>query len=442
MQTNKLLTESVSKIFFRYLMPAIMANMVTSISILADTIIIGKGIGTLAMAALNIVLPLFSIFFGIGLLFGVGGSILMSIARVRGDWNLGECYFTLAVILNTVCCVALTIFLWIFMEPIAVFLGATRETLPYVLEYAPYVIAGLSVFAFSSLLQAFVRNDGAPKLAMAAVISGGIFNVILDMIFVFVLDMGMAGASIASVFGSGCTICILLFHFRSQSNGLKFSLKAFSLSCVSQIFQNGFTSFLVEVTTGIVTFVFNIKVLEYAGDMGVSMYGVICNTAIIVTCLCNGINQAAQPILSTNYGAGLSTRIDRVRKLGIKTAIVICSIPTILGLIVPNLFTYIFINPNEEILAMSPSAIRIYFVGFFLMGINMFVVGYLQAIAKPHLSLIVCLARGCVLSILFVTILAPLWGINGIWISVPLAEIATLFMALYFLKKTTKEARA
>ena len=91
---------------------------------------------------------------------------------------------------------------------------------------------------------------------------------------------------------------------------------------------------------------------------------------------------------------------------------------------------------------MSPSAIRIYFVGFFLMGINMFVVGYLQAIAKPHLSLIVCLARGCVLSILFVTILAPLWGINGIWISVPLAEIATLFMALYFLKKTTKEARA
>ena len=442
MQTNKLLTESVSKIFFRYLMPAIMANMVTSIYILADTIIIGKGIGTLAMAGLNIVLPLFSIFFGIGHLFGVGGSVLMSIARGRGDHKLGECYFTLSIILNAISCLILTVFLWIFMEPIARFLGATKDTMPYIQEYAPYVIAGLSVFAFSALLQSFVRNDGAPKLAMTAVISGGVLNVILDIIFVFPLDMGMAGASIASVFGSGCTICILLFHFRSKTNGLKFSLKAFSFPCIGQIYQNGFTSFLVEVTSGIVTFVFNIKILEYAGDMGITMYGVICNTVIIATCLCNGINQAAQPILSTNYGAGFKERIAQVRKLGIKTALAICSIPTILGLLVPNLFTYIFINPNEEILAMSPSAIRIYFTGFFVMGINMFVVGYLQAIAKPYLSLIVCLARGCVLSILFVTILAPLWGINGIWASVPLAELVTLFMALYFLKKTTKEARA
>ena len=230
MQTNNLLTESVSKIFFRYLIPAILANMVTSIYILADTIIIGKGIGTLAMAALNIILPLFNIFFGVGLLFGVGGSVLMSIARGRGDEQLGKCYFTLSVILNAITCLILTVLLWIFMEPVVRFLGATNATLPYIRDYAPYVILGLSAFAFSSLLQTFVRNDGAPKLAMIAVISGGVLNVFLDIIFVFPLQMEMAGAAIASVFGSLCTICILLLHFLSKSNGLKLSLKGFSFS--------------------------------------------------------------------------------------------------------------------------------------------------------------------------------------------------------------------
>lgn len=442
MQTNRLLTEPVSKIFFCYLIPAIMANMVTSIYVLADTIIIGKGIGMEAMAALNIILPLFNIFFGIGLLFGVGGSVLMSIARGRGDEKLGECYFTLAVILAAITCLLCTVLLWVFMEPIVRFLGATDVTMPYIKEYAPYIIAGLSAFSFSSLLQTFVRNDGAPKLAMIAVISGGVLNVILDIVFVFPLKMGMAGASIASVLGSACTILILLFHFLSKSNGLKFSLQAFSISCIGKIFKNGFTSFLVEITSGIVMFIFNIEILKCAGDVGVSMYGVITNTAIIVTCLCNGINQAAQPILSTNYGGGLTERIGQVRKLGIKTALGICSIPAVMGLLVPNLFTYIFLNPNEEILAMSGAAIRIYFIGFLVMGINMFAVGYFQSTAKPALSLILCLLRGCVLSIIFVKILAPLFGIVGVWATVPLSEVITLLLSIYFMKKYTKEARA
>lgn len=442
MHTQDLLKGSVSKLFFRYLIPAIMANMVTSIYILADTIIIGKGIGIEAMAALNIILPLFSLFFGTGLLFGVGGSVLMSIARGRGDHKLGQCFFTLSVILNTMTCLLLTVLLYIYMEPVVRFLGATDITMPYVRNYAPYVILGLSAFSFSSLLQTFVRNDGAPKLAMAAVISGGVLNVILDIIFVFPLKMGMAGASIASVLGSLCTIVILLFHFGSKSNGLKFSLEGFSFIKIGKIVANGFTSFLVEVTSGIVTFVFNIEILKCAGDIGISMYGVICNTAIIVTCLCNGINQAAQPILSTNFGAGLKERIAKVQGLGIRTAFVICAVFATIGLLVPNLFTYIFINPNAEILEMSPTAIRIYFLALFVMGINMFMVGYFQSTSKPILSLILCLARGCVLSILFVTILAPIFGINGIWASVPLAEFVTLFISIFFLKKDTKEELA
>lgn len=442
MLTNTLTTEPVKKLFFRYLIPSICGTMVTSIYVLADTIIIGKGIGIDAMAALNIILPLFNIFFGTGLLFGVGGSVLMSIARGRGDIQTGNCYFSVAVLLNAATCIIYMILFLNFMEPIARFLGATNVTLPYVLEYVPYIIWGLGFFAFSTFLQTFVRNDGAPKLSMIAVVSGGIMNVILDIIFVFPLDMGMAGASIASVLGSILTTVILLFHFRSKANGLHINLKKFSPKFIVNIFKNGFTSFLVEVSSGIVLFIFNLQILKYIGDIGVSMYGVIANTGIVVICLCNGINQASQPILSTNHGAGLTNRIETVKKLGLKTAFIICSVPAVLGLIVPNLFTYIFLNPNAEILALSSNAIRIYFVGFFVIGLNMFIIGYFQSIVKPQLSLLLCLSRGCVLAIVFVFVLPPIIGVVGIWAAVPLAEFITLAMGIYFLKKNKKETLA
>ena len=296
MPADSFTTEPVTKLFFRYLLPSIGGTMVTSIYILADTIIIGKGIGIDAMAALNIVLPLFNIFFGTGLLFGVGGAVLMSIAKGRGDVETGHRYFSTAVILNAITSLVYMIIFIMFMEQIARFLGATDTTLPYVMEYAPYVLWGLGFFSFSTFLQTFVRNDGAPKLSMIAVSFGGILNVILDIVFVFPLKMGMAGAAIASVIGTTTTFLILILHFFSKKNGLKFRLRGFSLSFARNIFKNGFTSFLLEVTAGLVMFVFNLQLLKYVGDVGISMYGVITNSAIVVTCLCNGINQASQPI--------------------------------------------------------------------------------------------------------------------------------------------------
>lgn len=438
MKTNHLTTEKVSKLFFHYLVPSILGTMVTSIYILADTIIIGKGIGTDAMAALNIILPIFSIFFGFGLWYGVGGSVLMAIARGRGDKKLGDTYFSVALLLNIITCIVCTFAFWFFMEPIMRFLGATDVTMPYIKDYAPYVILGLSCFAFSTFLQTFVRNDGAPRHSMIAVITGGILNIILDIVFVFPLKMGMAGAAIASVIGAATTSVILLFHFLSKSNGLRFSLRKVNFKIALEIYKNGFTSFLIEMCSGIMMFAFNLQLLKYVGEAGVSMYGVIANTLIIVTCLCNGINQAAQPIISTNHGAGLTKRIHSVKRLGIYTSVIVCAVPTMLGLLWPNMFTYIFLNPNKEILALSPSAIRIYFLSFVLMGINMFVVGYFQSTLKPQYSLLLCLLRGCVLSVIFVYILPPVLGVNGIWSSVVLAELLTLILAIVFLRKTQK----
>lgn len=442
MQTSPLTTESVPKLFFRYLVPSICGTMVTSIYILADTIIIGKGIGIDAMAALNIILPTFNLFFGTGLLFGVGGSVLMSISRGRKDPKLGQTFFTLSLLLNGIFCLLYMILFLLFTEPIARFLGATEITLPFVMQYMPYILWGMCAFMFSTFLQTFIRNDGAPKLSMIAVITGGVLNVVLDIIFVFPLQMGMAGASIASVIGSAVTVCILLTHFRSANNGLRLRWAGISFKKVTTIFQSGFTSFLVDMSAGVVTFVFNIQLLRYIGDIGVSVYGIIANTSIVVFCLCNGISQAAQPLVSTNYGAGLKARTEHVKKLGLKTALMICALPALLGLFFPKIFVYIFLNPNEQVLQLAPSAIRMYFTAFFVTGINMFVIAYFQATVKSGKALFLCLLRGCVLSTLFVNILPLFVGVPGIWLAVPCAELITLFFALFFLHSSQKKELA
>lgn len=440
MNTQDFLNKPVKQVFMRYLVPSVFATMVTSIYVLADTIIVGKGIGTIAVAALNIVLPLYNIFFGLGLLFGVGGSVLMSILRGEGDEKGSNAYFSTSLVAMCVVLALSLAFFTAFMEEIALVFGGTPETMPYIMDYMPYIVWGMGLFFFSSYLQTFIRNDGAPRLAMYAVVSGGVANIILDYVFVYNFNMGMAGAAIATVMGSGLTVVILLTHFFTKKNNLHFSLKGVRPSFIKNIILNGFASFLIEVASGVTIFVFNIQLLKYAGNTGVSVYSIISNTAIVVVCLCKGINQAAQPLLSTNYGAGLYERTDKIRSLAVKVSIIICAVPVILGLVVPDFFTYIFINPDSAILSMSAPAIRIYFVGFMMLGINMVFICYFQAILKNGYSMIICLMRGLILVVAFAYIFPLFMDVTGIWLAVPAAETITMLFGIYliYFKKSAK----
>mgnify|MGYP000588661868 FL=1 len=243
METKDFMTKPVKGLFFHYLIPSIMGTMVTSIYVLADTIIIGKGLGSVAMAALNIALPIYNVFFGLGLLFGVGGSVLMSIFRGRGEKEKADAYFTASFLLNILVWLLLLVVSVVFMEDIAWLLGGTEETMPYIMDYIPYIIWGMGAYFLSAFLQTFVRNDGAPKLAMNGVIVGGITNIVLDYVFVFPMKMGMAGAAIATVMGSYLTVGILLIHFFTKKNQLKFNLRGIRVSYMKDILVNGTASF-------------------------------------------------------------------------------------------------------------------------------------------------------------------------------------------------------
>lgn len=434
MKQLSLLDGPVEKVFFSYLMPSVSATLVTSIYILADTMMIGRGIGAAGIAALNILLPLYSLYYGIGMMCGIGGSVLYGFSRGRGDTEEAGRYFATGAVMVILAAVFALAAGHLFFGPITELLGCTDSMREYVASYGRILVSGAPVFMLSSFLQAFVRNDGAPKLAMAGVISGGVANVILDYVFIFLLDGGMGGAALATVTGTVLTVLILSSRFLSPENGLK-PKRGISFKKAREIAGNGVASFVLEMSNGLVMFLFNRQLLVYVGDTGVVVYGIISNAALVVTSISNGISQAVQPLISANFGAGKKERIIQAKRMGIRAAMTAGAIFTACGMVFPKQLTYLFLEPTEEILTMAVPAVRLYFLGFLACEWNIMCGTYFQATVRPALSLTITLLRGMVLNSILVFILPVLFGVSGIWVTVAVSEFITAAAAVFFMKR-------
>lgn len=430
-----LLKDNVVKLYFKYFFPTMCAALSTSVYILFDTIFIGQGVGSKGLTALNISLPIYSIYFGTGLLIGIGGSTLMSIEKGRERLDKANKIFTLSFILGLILATIYCIIGFVFLEEIALVLGATKEIMPFVKEYMVVVVIGTIPFVMGSVMAPFIRADKAPKKAMFAVIFSGFLNIILDYIFVFPLDMGMRGAAIATVFSYTISCLILLTHLLSKNNTLRFKKDFYKLSYITRIFKCGLPSLFIEVSLGFVIFIFNIQILKIIGDDGVTAYSIISNAGIIAVALFNGISQTIQPLISINMGANLKERATRLRNLGLFTALVIGVAFFILCIIFPEQIVRIFVNPNNEVLAIAINSIRIYSIAFIVMGINMVSGAYFQSIELAKESFIIAFCRGLLFVSICVFILPIFLGINGVWLSVPIGELLTLFVTIVFVKK-------
>ena len=197
-----LLKDKPRTLYFKYLLPSVSASLVTSIYILADTIMIGRGCGAAALAALNLVLPVFALLFAFGMLFGIGGGVLYSVARGNNDNEHAKNIWSTALSLNILSAILILVFGGLFFEKLCYFLGADENSITMVMDYAKYVVFGAPAYMFSAFLQAFVRNDKQPKRAMIAVITGAITNIILDYIFIFNFKMGLSGGAAATLIGN------------------------------------------------------------------------------------------------------------------------------------------------------------------------------------------------------------------------------------------------
>ena len=388
----------------------------------------------MGIAALNLLLPVFSLFFATGMMFGVGGSVLFSFDKGRKDEAAAREHFSAALVGTVIMAIFYEIVCGLYFDPITAFLGRNEAMDEMVRSYGRILTAGCPVFLLSSFLQAFVRNDRAPKVAMAAVITGGVSNVILDYIFMFPMKMGMAGGALATVLGSVITVAILLSHFFSSSNTLKFT-RHFRLKAIGEVAVNGLSSFILDLSSGVVILLFNRQLLYWVGDMGVMVYGIVSNSVLMVNSISNGISQASQPLMAVNNGAGLQERVNQTFRLARRFSVGTGIFFTALGLLAPAFVVRVFVLPTPEILAMAVPAVRIYFLAFLTTGINLLLATYFQSVLMPGCALVLSLCRGVIFSGILVYLLPLLVGVDGIWAAMPVAEFLALMLGILMKKR-------
>ena len=436
-----LLNDRVKPMYFKYLSAAFGSALISSIYGVVDMAMVGQYQGPDGTAALAVVSPIWNIIYSLGLLMGIGGSVMFSTLRGEsGDKRKkSNQYFTAALTGVGVLAAASWLAVIFLDDQLLRLFGAEETLLPLAKRYLFPVKFVVPSFLMTQLMAAFLRNDGNPALATKAVLFGGIFNVFGDYFFVFVLDLGIMGAGLATAMGSVFSLLLMLTHFRSKSNTIRLEKPEQLLSMLKTISVTGFSTFFIDVAMGILTMLFNRQILRYLGTDALSIYGVIINISTFVQCCAYSIGQAAQPIISTNFGAKRGDRIAQILKYAIGTAAVFGLIWTALAVCVPNLFIRIFMTPTPQILEIAPSIIRSYGISFLLLPLNIFSTYYFQAVMKPAASFIVSVARGAVVSGVLIFLLPALAGADAIWFAMPITELLTAVYVVVNMRRYTKQ---
>lgn len=310
-QREAILKGNITGVFFRYVTPGVIGMVGMSLYILADTYFIANGVGRLGLAALNIGLPAYNLIFGIGALLGIGGGTVFSILHGRGELGRANRPFTISAVLGTAFSLLFALLGLVAAEPIAFLLGATEETALYTTTYLRVILLFSPAFILNNIMTAFVRNDGNPHLAMAAMTISTLTNIVLDYVCIYPLKLGMFGAALATGLGSVLGLLIQLTHFLRRGNSLRLQRIRPTVRETLQIMRCGISNFITEFSAGIVILAFNAVILRLAGNTGVAAYGIAANIAIVCTAFFNGIGQGVQPIISTNYGALQMGRVWR-----------------------------------------------------------------------------------------------------------------------------------
>ncbi len=429
------LTSSTKALYRKYLTASLGSALVITIYSFVDTIAVGQSEGPAGTAAMAVITPIFGILVFFGILFGIGGSVLMNNAKGAGNEEKGNAYFTTALILV----VGFTVVTWVlfarFSKPILFFFGATQGTLPLVMRYVQWLIRCWPIFIFSTFIGAFVRNDNAPGLVMAGVISGGCFNIFGDWFFVFPLGMGMEGAAIATVLGTTLQCLIICSHLFRKCCGLKLA-KPFRMGkAIRKIFVIGIGASLLDLGTVVLSTITNNQILRYGSEVELAIYGVMTTIAALVQAMYCGVGQAIQPLVSANFGGRQYGRVRQFLKMSVVTVLIMGVLFTALAEGLPVPIVQLFMDATPEVLAAAPSSMRLYSLLYLFLGFTVLSTYYLQSVMRDRASMAIGILRSLFVSGLLLCLLPLFWGINGVWLALPISECIVTVVAAVFLSK-------
>lgn len=417
-----------AKAFAKYVSFNILSMIGMSVYILADTFFIANSVGSGGLTALNLVLPVYSLVNGTGLLLGMGGATRFAILRGEGRNEEAARMFPLSLALGLGAGIFFTAAGIFFAPGIARLLGASDDILPLASDYLRTLLSFSCAFILNDILNGFLRNDGSPRLSMSAMLAGSLCNIVFDYLFLFPLDMGMSGAALATGFAPLLGMAIGSLHFRKGRSHFQLGFRGgIQLAGTGRILALGLPSLITELSSGIVILFFNLVILRLNGSLGVAAYGVIANLALIVSAIFTGVAQGIQPLASTYYGARDKVHLTKLRNASLILAVLLGAACCLAGELMPEAMASIFNKDGgARLTELARDGIRIYFLAFPLMGINIAASSLLAAAEQPVSSFAVSFLRGCGAVIPLVLVLPILWGMTGVWLVVPLAEAVTL----------------
>ena len=431
---------NLTKQFFKYVSQNTFGLLGTSCYILADTYFIAQAAGTDGVTLLNLCLPIYNLIFAFGSMIGLGAATRYAILRAQGDAR-AQRYFSNAIF--SVCILAVPFMLVGIFRPDGLLrlMGGDADIVALGMNYARIFLMFTPFFMCNYVVASFVRNDGDPSLAMVATLSGSLFNVVFDYIFIFPMGLGLPGAALATAISPILSIAVCSAHFIKKSNTITFVRKAPSVRLLAQSCQLGISGFVGELSSGVTTTVFNFLLLRLAGNVAVAAYGVVANFALVATAIFNGVAQGAQPLVSQCYGKNEIAGARKLLLLGCGTALGLAAL--LYGVVFgyTDALTALFNSENSALMAeFAHSGMRIYFVGYFFAGCNIVAAGYLGAVNRPAEASITSLCRGMVAIVVCSLVLSALFGMNGVWAAFPVSEAITLALTVFLLKRKAGRA--
>lgn len=431
----------IKPMYFKYLAAAFGSALITSIYSIVDMAMVGQYQGPEGTAALAVVAPIWNIIYSLGLLVGIGGSVLYSTLKGEkgSDEKEANELFTTSVIGAILFSLVMWFIIIFFDKQLLLIFGGSGDLITLGKTYLYPIKFVIPFFLMNQMLAAFLRNDKNPTLATVAVLAGGIFNVFGDYVFIFTFDMGIFGAGLATALGSTLSFCIMMLHFISKKNTLKLVRPKRMLNKLYIIIVTGFSTFFIDIAMGILTIIFNRQIMKYFGPSALSIYGIIINISTFVQCCAYSVGQAAQPIISANFGANQGLRIKKTLKYALSTVLFFSIFWTAIIMVKPMLFVNLFMTATTEITSIAPGIMRAYGLSFMLLPLNIFATYYFQAIIKPKTAFIISVGRGLVVSCLFIYLLPIILGGQSLWYAMFITELIVAIYTVYKISNSTKE---
>jgi len=425
---------NIKRLLIKLSVPAMIGMFVMSFYNIVDTIFIGRGVGTIGIAALAIAFPIQMIVGAIGQMIGIGGASLLSRSLGEGNYNKANKILGNVIASVTILSLIVTCLSFIFINELLNVFGATETLLPYSKEYLKWILMGIAMHSLAMALNNLVRAEGKAKIAMTTMILSALVNIGLDALLIFGFKMGIRGAAIATLIAYNIAALFLLGYFLTGKSTLQLHIRdiRFDRSIQKEIFAIGISPFVRMTAMSLLIIILNNTLGKYGGDLAIGVYGVIMRMIMFIFTPIMGISQGLQPIAGFHYGAKDYQKTKESVKLAMIGSTIIAIAGTLLLILFPRTLIGIF-SKDQELTKYGEEALKYIVlafptVGFQIMGTTLF-----QAMGKATQTFILTLSRQFIFLIPMVIILPHFFHLTGVWISFPIADILSALLTFWML---------